>query len=80
MFGVYSIPGNAYGYSSLTNDENTEKLTCKSTRSLLNGLLRWLVLVLALSGVGGLGFFAGRRSSSKAQGNIQRQYIQTKTM
>jgi hypothetical protein len=80
MFGVHSIPGNAYGYSSLTDDKNMEKLICKLTSSLSNGLFKWLVMVLALSGVGGLGFFAGRRSSSKAQENFERQYIQTKTM
>jgi hypothetical protein len=80
MFGVHSIPGNTYGYSSLTDDKNTEKLICKLTNSLSNGPFKWLVMVLALSGVGGLGFFAGRRSSSKAQENFERQCIQTKTM
>jgi hypothetical protein len=82
MFGVHSLSGNAYGYSSLTNDESTEKPIYKSSSPLSNGLFKSLVLVLAVSSVGGIGFFAGRWSSpsSKTQNTFQRQYIETKAL
>jgi hypothetical protein len=82
MFDVHSLSGNAYGYSSLEDDESTEKPMRRSSSRSWNRLLNTLILVLAFSGVGGLGFFAGRWSSPspKAQDHFQRQYIETKTL
>lgn len=63
MFGVHSLSANGYVYAPLNIDENPEKQTSRSPGSLTTRLVKWLILLLALSGVGGLGFFAGRRST-----------------
>jgi hypothetical protein len=80
MFGVHSLSGNGYGYSPLTNRERTEKQISESTSSLWDRLFRWLVLVLALSCVAGLGFLAGRMSNSSfyEKADFQCQYIKTR--
>jgi hypothetical protein len=63
MFGVHSLLGTRHSYSPLTNGDNTEKYIQSSPNSSRARVLKWLVVLLALFGVGGLGFFAGRRSS-----------------
>jgi hypothetical protein len=77
MFGVHSLSGNGYGYSPLTNGERTEKQMTESTGSLRVRLLKWLVSVLALSCVAGLGFLAGRMSNSSfhEKADFECQYI-----
>jgi hypothetical protein len=77
MFGVYSLLGNGHSYSALTDDYNTEKQKSPSPSSLRTRLVRCLVVLLALFGVGGLGFFAGQRSipSVKEKEDFHCQYI-----
>jgi hypothetical protein len=62
MFGGQSLSANGYIYAPLNNDENQEKQTPRPPGSLKTTLVKWLILLLALSIVASIGFFTGRRS------------------
>ncbi|KAL3417244.1 hypothetical protein PVAG01_11244 [Phlyctema vagabunda] len=67
MFGVYSLSTNGHVYALLNNDEESGKQTSRSPENLTSRLMRSFILLLVLSGVGGLGFFVGRRSAPMHQ-------------
>ena len=67
MFGVPSRSANGYAYAPLDGDENPEKQTLSYRGNVTIGLVKWCLLLLAFCGVGGFGFFAGRRSTVKLQ-------------
>lgn len=75
MFGIHTLSGK--DYAPLNNDENLDEKVPKSFNGVSAGLFKWFVLVLALSGVGSLGFLAGRRSINE-QRDLQCEYLKSK--
>ncbi|KAH8587736.1 hypothetical protein B0O99DRAFT_747329 [Bisporella sp. PMI_857] len=65
-----SLLFSSKGYAPLNHNENLDKDVSKSFGVVLARLLKWFVSILALSGAGGFGFLAGRRSINE-QGAFQ---------
>lgn len=66
MFGVYTLSGK--GYVPLRTDEDADERLPKRSRSAWAVVLEWSFMILALCGIGGLGFFAGQRSTTEQRG------------
>jgi hypothetical protein len=65
------------GYAPLNDDEESDEKILKRSSGVPAGLFKCFVLVIAISGVGSLGFLVGRRSINE-QRDLQCKYLNFK--